>query len=312
MKRAARPLYLASLRGREDIIEALLSRGSGVNGRDRTGRTAVHAAAEQGQTRALELLVGHGGSVDVRDAEGLTPLHLACQEGHENAARLLADHGAEIDISDDLGETPLHLAALAGDCDVVAFLLERGARPDARDGGGATPLLRASRCGQIGVARSLIAAGADLDAKDDTGRTALDYARLFAFDELASILQEKWGHDTYFLVSKWEIGIMSPILSGEDGFGGGGVLAVGAQEDERGHELHALPYPVEAGARIGGMAQLDEEQVGRLAVARVDEAQAPDAESRLRRRSPGGPFAFSRDRRTRPGPRAQARPRSAP
>jgi ankyrin repeat protein len=54
---------------------------------------------------------------------------------------------------------------------------------------GATALVRASRCGQVGAARVLLASGADAGIRDATGRMAIDYARLFAFNELASLLQ---------------------------------------------------------------------------------------------------------------------------
>ncbi|MCK7525154.1 MAG: ankyrin repeat domain-containing protein [Ignavibacteriales bacterium] len=143
--------------------------------KDKSGRTAVHAAAETGQARCSRSCLGHGCAVESRDSEraDASPSGPA-KPATMHAARLLAEHGAPVDTADGPGETPLHLAALAGDCDIVALL------PRTR-GLASTPGTAAGRhlCSglplrsRVAAARALIAAGADIAAVGGTGRTAL-------------------------------------------------------------------------------------------------------------------------------------------
>jgi len=184
-------LQLAALRGNDAAIRILLARGAGVNVCDTRGQTSLHIAAAAGHASAAGLLLRGGAAVYASDLSGLTPLHLACHHGHKDAARVLLAWKGTPHVKDNFGQTPLHLAAWGGHCALIEMLLARGAEIDAGDNRGLSPLQRAVRCGQAGAVRVLISRGADAAIKDDEGRTALDYARLFGFENLAPMLLVK-------------------------------------------------------------------------------------------------------------------------
>ncbi len=59
------------------ILEALLSAGAHVSGKDENGETPLHVAARWNKLEAAELLIKSGALKDVRDNAGKTPLDLA-------------------------------------------------------------------------------------------------------------------------------------------------------------------------------------------------------------------------------------------
>jgi uncharacterized protein len=64
-----------------------------VNGRDKSGRTALHIAAMRGHAEVAEVLLAKGATVEVHDADGWTPLHWAMASGAHDVTEVLRKHG---------------------------------------------------------------------------------------------------------------------------------------------------------------------------------------------------------------------------
>lgn len=100
----ATPLILATIAGRADIVEMLLTAGADV-----------------------------GASVDV---EGYTALHLS---EHFVISELLMNNGADLDAGDFRLNTPLHDAATLTDIEVIEMLVAEGANITLENAKGYTP-----------------------------------------------------------------------------------------------------------------------------------------------------------------------------
>ena len=92
-----------------------------LNGRDRSGRTALHVAATGAYVAAVDALLGAGADANAVDSSLRTALHVACSSrGHTVMLHLLT-RGADPNLQDVDGNTALHMAA--ANADVVAFKL---------------------------------------------------------------------------------------------------------------------------------------------------------------------------------------------
>lgn len=158
-----RPVYRASVLGREEIVGLLLEAGADVNARTDRGTHALHAAAQHGYDPILHRLLAAGADVNPRNDEGQTPLFLAIRNGHEESAEALLARGAEVNVVDIHGRTPLHYAAGLGRLKTVSLLLGNGAELNGVDKEGYSPLglCRAWKRNQFEqVGPALVAAGA--------------------------------------------------------------------------------------------------------------------------------------------------------
>lgn len=85
-------LYHAAIRGRIDIAELLLARGTDVNVGE-GGNTALHGAAAFGQKSMVEWLLARGAHVNAPDYNRRTPLRLALDGDHHEVAEILRRDG---------------------------------------------------------------------------------------------------------------------------------------------------------------------------------------------------------------------------
>lgn len=93
-------------------LNVLLSKGANVNARDgKSGRTALHYAAESGCMPLLEFLVHQEHSkldINCTTYGGLTPIMLAKGRGHDQAVRLLKEAGAWSDTDESSSEEEMN------------------------------------------------------------------------------------------------------------------------------------------------------------------------------------------------------------
>lgn len=118
----------AARRGDLRNLEFLLSKRTGLRGRDQYGLTALHVAAIKGHCDVIALLAGSGCmDVECEDVEGHRPLHLAVEGGCADAVDLLLDMGADVHAKTRRDATPLQMAETMGYEDISQLLRGRGA-----------------------------------------------------------------------------------------------------------------------------------------------------------------------------------------
>lgn len=151
-----RPLHLAAMTGRADVVTLLIEAGGEPNARDTRGRRAVHLASMGNHVKVLVQLWRAKADLAAADAHGETALHTASRRARIEATTWLLDHGLNVNVLNAARQTPMHVLADQGpnaaewDAALAAaaeLLLRRGADPTRRDANGLTPLDYAQRHG---------------------------------------------------------------------------------------------------------------------------------------------------------------------
>eukprot|EP00882_Tetradesmus_deserticola_P005938 GHRQ01006253.1.p1 GENE.GHRQ01006253.1~~GHRQ01006253.1.p1 ORF type:complete len:377 (+),score=136.97 GHRQ01006253.1:295-1425(+) len=133
-----RPLHLAAITNRLEIVKLLIDKGANPTKQDDEGDVPLHWAATKGHTEMMEMLMDRGSAVDAGNKGGWTALHRAALTGRLPACRLLLRRGAGLNSITKDGRTALHLAALQNQLGVMELLLGLGAGTHFRDCRGAT------------------------------------------------------------------------------------------------------------------------------------------------------------------------------
>jgi truncated hemoglobin YjbI len=154
-----------------------------------SGRTLLHAAAEDGNLPLVELLLHLGADPNATDGAGHASLYRlgnSCTAtSGPRVVRALVEKGADVNAHDGVKHcTALHMAARRGNVLVAEALLDCGANIEARDSLGETPLRRAVNCAKLECAALLLSHGADIHSKGSKGRTVTQAARGAAMQEL--------------------------------------------------------------------------------------------------------------------------------
>jgi hypothetical protein len=125
-------MRLARLGNNQRLEKMIRSKEATVNVTDRTGATAVIAAARRGQRDTLRLLLEHGAKdlLESRTDAGWTAVLEACRYGHVPCLQLLLRNGARVDHLSDSGCNGLMLACASGHGDTVHTVLCHAAHAD--------------------------------------------------------------------------------------------------------------------------------------------------------------------------------------
>jgi ankyrin repeat protein len=171
-------LMVASLRGYDEMVEALIKRGANVNLKRYVGDTPLMLAAQSDNVNTVRALLKAGANPNVKEfsphAGELTPLiqamNFSKQHRVEIAEALIAA-GAEINPRENFFMSPLMNAV--DDLEMVKLLIAHGADVNQKNFRDATALMGAAAAGPASVVKYLIEKGADVNARDKDGTTAL-------------------------------------------------------------------------------------------------------------------------------------------
>eukprot|EP00878_Enallax_costatus_P029880 GHUV01032446.1.p1 GENE.GHUV01032446.1~~GHUV01032446.1.p1 ORF type:complete len:347 (+),score=127.73 GHUV01032446.1:1112-2152(+) len=133
-----RPLHLAAITNRLNIVKLLIDKGANPTKQDNDGDVPLHWAATKGHIEMMEMLMDRGSAVDAPNRLGWTAVHRAAYTGHVPACKLLLRRGAGVNALTRDGRTALHLAASQNHLGVVELLLNMGAGVHFRDSRNAT------------------------------------------------------------------------------------------------------------------------------------------------------------------------------
>uniref|UniRef100_A0A7N6A5M1 Ankyrin repeat domain 52 n=1 Tax=Anabas testudineus TaxID=64144 RepID=A0A7N6A5M1_ANATE len=208
------PLHVAAANRATRCAEALLTQLSNLNMADRTGRTALHHAAQSG---FLELMLSRSADKSCKDKQGYTPLHAAAASGHIEIVKYLLRMGAEvsdfpirfiittlilrlqkpsfqIDEPNGFGNTALHVACYMGQEAVATELVNHGANVNQPNKCGYTPLhLAAVSTNGALCLELLVNNGADVNQQSKEGKSPLHMAAIHGRFTRSQILIQNGG-----------------------------------------------------------------------------------------------------------------------
>ena len=118
------PLWDASIKGRNDIAQLLLSNGADISLSEKSGASPLYVAAAKGHSNVVQTLINNNASIDQATNDSATPLWIACQEGHLEVVQLLLNNKADPYKTKNSGSTPIFKAAQNGHTKIVEKLLD--------------------------------------------------------------------------------------------------------------------------------------------------------------------------------------------
>ncbi|HXG63607.1 MAG TPA: ankyrin repeat domain-containing protein [Blastocatellia bacterium] len=151
--------------------------------------------AGKGNARVVRLFLAAGMDPNARDKSGRTALIAAAgpYPGHADILCILLNHGADVNAKDDEGKTALINAAGLVNSHIMQVLLNRGADVNAQTNNGWTPLMIAAQAGLENTVTVLLDAGADVSLRNKDGKTSLDVA--FRGNRVVSLLEKSLHRD---------------------------------------------------------------------------------------------------------------------
>ncbi|XP_072167442.1 ankyrin repeat and SOCS box protein 7-like [Diadema setosum] len=195
-------LHLASSRGRERVLRALLEHEGCPSAKDGIGGfTCLHYAAMHGRTRLAQLLLEYDMDdkydlVNSPSSDGWTPLHVAAHYGRESFVRMLLQHGARVEALSTKGTSPLQLAIIREKLPCVKLLLNYGSDIDIQSG---FPLRYTILKGNTALARLLLNHGANPNlGRTEDGQTPLHLSAMKDDVDCCSLLC-MFGADSHAL-----------------------------------------------------------------------------------------------------------------
>uniref|UniRef100_A0A7N6AJ32 Ankyrin repeat domain 52 n=1 Tax=Anabas testudineus TaxID=64144 RepID=A0A7N6AJ32_ANATE len=189
------PLHVAAANRATRCAEALLTQLSNLNMADRTGRTALHHAAQR-HVDVVKLMLSRSADKSCKDKQGYTPLHAAAASGHIEIVKCVCSVISNVNQPNKCGYTPLHLAAVSTNGALcLELLVNNGADVNQQSKEGKSPLHMAAIHGRFTRSQILIQNGGEIDCVDKYGNTPLHVAAKYGHELLISTLMTN-GADT--------------------------------------------------------------------------------------------------------------------
>jgi len=199
------PIGFAAEKGKESILELLLSRGVpidwktsvgwtpaergdlgvllnyGIDPNQRTwdGGCLLTMAAFNDSPEQLKLLLDRGANLNAQDDDGNSALMVAIYQNRQKAITFLINAGADLNIQNKAGESALS-RAIGFRTNTASFLIEHGANVNLADQSGKTLLMEAASTASLAVLNELLAHGANVGARTKSGEAAVHFAAGFS------------------------------------------------------------------------------------------------------------------------------------
>lgn len=127
------PLFLATTKQNQKIVELLLKHKANPNISNNYGLTPLHNAISLANEMIAELLIKNGADVNAKDRNGWTPLHYCAFKNLVSIAKLLIEKGADLnanstsetrifDIFYPNGATPFEIAEKIDNSEIIKIL----------------------------------------------------------------------------------------------------------------------------------------------------------------------------------------------
>ncbi|GAB4228746.1 MAG: hypothetical protein Tsb0021_06300 [Chlamydiales bacterium] len=121
-------LHFAANNGRLESVKWLVKKGADINVVAHMNKNSPLQSAVMGKSiETVSYLVEAGAQINHQDDDGYASLHLACIMRLEDIVSYLIDKKANINLKSNQGHTPLHIAAATGNMNLVKILMEKGA-----------------------------------------------------------------------------------------------------------------------------------------------------------------------------------------
>lgn len=184
----------------EEVVGLFLKAGMHAGVKNTEGQTALMIAAESSAVNAIKQFGKPDASVlNAVDKSGNTALMAAARRGDESVVTALVESGADVNYlvpANDGPATALQAVLDAADFKeehlrIVQYLLQQGANVKAKNKAGQTPLLVAADRGRTDAAKLLLERGAEVHDADLQGRFALLSAACKGYSWFVQLLAEK-------------------------------------------------------------------------------------------------------------------------
>lgn len=202
------PLFVASLRGRKDIVELLLQNNADVDIPDKRGYSPLFVASMNGHCEVVKNLLEKKANTVQCDHEGRSPLFIACQEGHFKIVRHLIEYDAHcVSVYDWQNQSPMLVACAKGHIEIVKILAEYKADINQCDEDGKSPLFVACERGNKEVVDLLLEKGAIIKILDKDQRTPFYVASRSGYVEIMKLLLLKGANPSHS--NKWGVSVLN-------------------------------------------------------------------------------------------------------
>ncbi|KAK3379115.1 hypothetical protein B0T24DRAFT_674933 [Lasiosphaeria ovina] len=185
------PLYFASLKGLNTVIQTLLEKGANVNTQGGEYGNALQAASFEGHDQIVQILLEKGADMNAQGGFYGNALLAASYRGHDKIVQILLEKGADMNAQGGQYGNALQAASSEGHDQIVQILLEKGADINAQVGFYGNALQVASYKGYDKIVQILLEKGADVNVQGGYYGNALQAASFEGHDQIVQILLEK-------------------------------------------------------------------------------------------------------------------------
>jgi ankyrin repeat protein len=192
------PLFIASHRGSDKIVDMLLRHGADVNSQSKSRYSPSFNVRKNGGSMISSLLRMNDPIQRGSDSNLFSPLYVASAHGHLPVVKTLLYHGAKVDALDKHSFSPLYTACLHGHFDVAKILLQKGANMDAPYHSNRSPLHGAAWYGHTKIVKLLLDHGSVIDPQNYQSSSCLHSACERGHVEIVKMLLEH-GETTHLM-----------------------------------------------------------------------------------------------------------------